>query len=338
MSLWDIFSKIGLLILCGAIFYFVFDLSLNIWSFAETICSFIKEWLEKITKPFNALWKFTRKKLSFLEVYLKKDIIARFAGRHPILGSATSIRLFIPSFIFLAVIITIYIAKGAFGDFLENTISMLPIFFVMNIILGRVQFTFVALISTGVSSMLIGLFYSLCMGNYSRKGSFVRWMVSICYYIVTTFVACYISFALSNVWEWIAHGGIALFGISKDMLTTSSWTFVGILKIIGCAISLLAILYTGIILILIAANEYIEAICYGSLGLILIAMVYIIFSTLSSEDFFSSHWGTLIFIITTFISVFGVDFLRVNKSEILEKILEEEESEEENEDFVLDGE
>lgn len=319
MSVWDIILKIIVVAICGVGAYYIVIFSIYFWSIAEFICEFIKSITEFVSAPFVSLWNLIKKKLSSFKPVLKQDIITRFAERHPILGSATSIKLFILSSIFLATLIIIYAVKGIFGDFLTQTMSMLPFFFILGIINGDFQFSFVGLISVGVSSMLIGAFFNLCIGNYSRKGSFVRWLVSIGYYIVTTFTACYIGFALSSVWDFVASKGVALFGVIKGILTSSSWTFVGTLKIISSALVLLAILYIGIILVTIAIKEYIESLCYGGLGAILFFMTILVLWAIFSQDFLNGPIGQFITFTTLFAAVFIFDFIRVNKDEILEK-------------------
>lgn len=237
-----IFSLERCVPLCGVGAYYLFIFSTYFWTFSEIACAFIKKIIGVVSRPFRLIWDSGTERLKIHAPIRRKGAIDRFADRHPICGSAASIRFFIFSVVFLCVAIIISAFNGGIGKFIMDTLSMFPFFFVIEVINKNVEFSFAGLISTGFLAMLIGAFFNLCMGEYSRKGSFSRWLVSIGYYLVTTTVACYVGFVLSNVWEWVGAMGVSLFNALKNILLASSWSFIGVLRTGGCVIALFLIL------------------------------------------------------------------------------------------------
>ncbi len=312
-----IILKIALVALCGVGLYYLFIFSVYFWNLAEAICLIIETVVKLVTYPFKFIKNFVEEKRSSLELSLCNTPLARFVDRHPTLGTPSSIRFLILGIIFIIIMLIISMLNNSVENLIEDSLNMYPFFFIVQLISNQASFSFVGLISAGFSAMLIGAFFNFCMGDYERKGSFLRWLVAIGYYIVTTTVACYLGLLLSNVWEWFGNTGVWLFNSLKDIISGSGNGFFDIFIVLGCLIALIIVVYIGIILILVAVKEYVETFCYGAMGAILFAVVLLLCFVFGSQEFINSTWGQVICIATLFISIFVLDFIRVNKVEIL---------------------
>ena len=318
MSIWMIILKIALIVLCGVGIYYLFIFSTFFWGISEAVCKVVETGTDVVGRPFRLLWDFVKEKLGLSVFFRRRGAIARFADRHPSLGTATSIRFFLFSFVFLCVATTVSVLTDKFKNAFDSMMSMFPFVFIFDVFSGEANFSIVGLISTGISAMLIGAFFNYCMNGYSRKGHFLRWLVSIIYYIITTLLACSLGLILSNVWEWFGVKGVALFNVFKNAISNSGMSFGGVLTVIGSVLGLLAILYIGIILMLIAVREYIETFCYGILGVALFFVVGILCLVIGSQEFINGPWGNAIMTATLLICIFAFDFIRVNKGELLD--------------------
>lgn len=316
---------LGIIVLCivGSVITYIFNFCINFWVFAESICSFIEIIIDFISYPFKQLWKFIKEKLNFSK-YLRPSAIDRFANRHPNLGTGKSIKFFLFAIIFHIAVITVLVNTDQIEDFFSEAIFTFPFFFIIDLLSNKVPFDIVSFISTGLTSMLIAVFFELFSDEYKGKGSFGRWMASLGYYIVTASVACSISVLLKNVLEMLAKSGISIYDSLKGVISASEKTFWGVAVTVLCVIALIAILYVGIILITITVKEYIETFCYGGLGFVFAIVIIISLTLIFGTKIFDTTWGQIIVAIICLIGIFGFDFLRVNKKVILE--LDDDES------------
>lgn len=314
MDVFKIILKIVLIGVCGVAVYYIGIACSFFWLASEWVCSKLKKLIHKIGYPFGVLWRFiTTRKAS--QSLLSGGTIEHFARRHPVLGTAKSIRFFIVAIIFIAVMIIISLFRGNFSDLVADTFSMFPFAFALQIINGDAAFSLVGAINTGFSAMLMAAFFQLCMGNYERIG-YENWLVSVGYYVVTTITGCLLGLLLCGMWDWGATTGFALFDTLKEILLGTDASFIGIVKAVGCAIALIMLVYIGILLLLVAVREYIEAFCYGALGFVLVVVVALLLNFVISTEFLNGTWGQIIVFATLFVSVLCLDYIRVNKGDL----------------------
>ncbi len=323
MNIIEIILGIILLCIVGGIITYIFNFCINFWVFAEGICSFIEIIIDFISYPFKQLWKFIKEKLNFSK-YLRPSAIDRFANRHPNLGTGKSIKFFLFAIVFHIVVTTVLITTDQFEKFFSDAVFTLPFFFILDLFSNDVPFNILAFISTGLTSMLIAVFFDLFSDEYKEKGSFGRWLASFGYYIVTTSVACSIAVLLKNVLERFANYGINLYESLKGTISASEKTFWGVVVAMLCVIALILLVYVGIILITITVKEYIETFCYGGLGFVFAVVIILTLTLVFGNKLFDATWGQIIVAIIGLIGIFGFDFLRVNKKIILD--LDDDES------------
>lgn len=312
---WILIFKIIGAIACVVGIYYLVIYGCFFWGIAESICKFFEICIGFITYPFKGIKDFVTKKKE--QYTYSGDAISRFADRHPNLGTERSIKFFIVAVIFLIVVFTVKILQGNFEDFLENLFRAYPLIYVVDTFGGSHPLTIVGVISTGISALFMSAFFSYCVGNFERKGYFLRWIVSIPYYIVTTLLGCYFGMVLSNLWEWAANAGIDLFNILANAFKADSKTLLGILIIVGSFIALVVLLYVGLILLLTALKEYLEIFIYGLIGLLILAVCAILMLIWGGQEFINSSVGNGILTTVLIIALFVVDFMRVNKGELL---------------------
>lgn len=308
--------KIALVGLCGVGIYYLVLYSYFFWNLSEAICSVVSLVIGFITKPFKNLWDKLKDGLSSIMPSFDNLPISRFADNHPTFGTGRSIRFFIFGVIFIAAITGISMANNTFGELLEKVATMFPFFFIVDILAKDAEFTLVGLISTGVSAMIMGSLFGFCLQGYERKGHFLRWLIAIPYYIVTTILGCYLGYLLSGVWEYIAKTGIALFNTMKNSFSDPS----GLLGFLGGILALAALIvisYLGIVLLLTAIREYIETFCYGLLGFGIFIVFAIVSFIIGGQAFFDTELFRTLALILALFGIFGVDFIRVNKVELL---------------------
>lgn len=307
--------KIAAVAGCGAGVVFLGVYVWVFWGWSEAICLVINKVLEFITKPFTEHLEdfkgFIESKFSFTRNWP----ISRFADRHPTLGTGRSIRFFIISVIAICVITGVSILNNTFEELFSDVITMFPFFFIIDIFAGEAELTLVGLISTGISAFIMGGMFGFGLKGYKRKGYFLRWLVAIPYYIVTTILGCYLGYLLSHVWEWFAQTGIDLFNTMKQSFNGDG-SFLGGIFAIAC---LIVITYIGILILITAVREYVETFCYGLIGFGIFIAFIIVSLILGGQAFFNTELFKTLAIILALFGIFGVDFMRVNKEELVEK-------------------
>jgi len=315
MTLLNVILKILLIALCGFVVFLVYKLCVFLYDFSYVAVPLIGFGIEKISYPFKALLYPVKRAGEFLEDLLIVDPFMRLSRRRPFLGSARAIRFFCLSLILIGILIVVYACNGNLIALFRDTFYMMPFFFILQLFNHEVPFTIIGLISAGVSGMIIGTFFNLCMGDYRFNKSIKHRLVSLIYYTVTTFVACYLGFILSNVWDWFGKTGVKLFGIFKDFLMDSNWSLGGILKFLGCIIMLSLIIYIGIILFATAVKEYLGTFCYGLMGFAIFIAFEIVCMALLPKGVRQHAVYEVIEYILAFACVLIPDYMRVSSED-----------------------
>ena len=313
--------KIALAVGCAVGVYYLAIYVAGFWYIIEGVCLFLQMITERLTCPPRKLFRLLKIKLlpaatDSVASKLKRGPIARFAERYPVFGTAKSIRFVIVSLIMIAAVVVSSLASGL-PQIIEEVLNMFPFFFIVQLLGHNVSFTLAGTLAVGFSAMLISKFFDLCMGEYKRKGSIIRWLISVVYYVVTTAVGCILGYFLSGVWQWCADKGIAIFSYFKAAIGSSDGTALAPLKIVGCALALLVLIYLAAILVSIALKEYIETICYGGMGVLFFVVVLILCLVFGGTEFINTSAGQTIGIIAFLLGTLGLDFIRVSKEEIL---------------------
>ncbi len=319
--------KIALAVGCAVGIYYLFIYVVGFWYIIEGVCLILQTITKVLLYPFKELYKRISKKfysnsaldrgLTSVNRRVENGLISRFADRHPLCGTAKSIRFVLVSLVFIAAVMTVSIATGN-SKIVEESIYMFPFFFIVQLLSRSVVFSFAGLLAVGFSAMMISAFFKFCMGEYEREGSFIRWLISVIYYVITTVVSCFLGYLLSGVWEWVVNKGVSLFVFIKTAISTSNDTLIAPIKIVGCAVALLLLIYIAVILISIALKEYFETFCYGGMGVLLFAVVTVLCLIFGGSEFINTGAGKTILIVTFLLGIFGFDFIRVSKEEILE--------------------
>lgn len=315
MGFFNVLLKILLVALCGLIVFVAYKICMFLLAVSEIGVPLVGAAIEKIAYPLGAVIYPLKKVGGFLENMLLLDPFDKLSRRRPFLGSARAIRFFCLSLILICVLIVIYACNGNIVALFRDTFYMMPFFFILQLFNHEVPFTIIGLISAGVSGMIIGAFFNLCMGDYRFNKSIKHRLISLIYYTVTTFVACYLGFILSNVWDWFGKTGVKLFTIFKDFLIASNWTFAGVLKFLGCALILLIILYIGIVLLFIAIKEYLSTFCYGFMGFAVFLAFVIICMILLPKEARQHTVYVVIEYIMAFACVLIPDYIRVSSED-----------------------
>lgn len=282
---------------------------------SEGICGFFDGLIKLVLKPVTGLKKLIAKTTppTTKKFNIDKLPVVQFLKAHPNLGTPTAMIFFIACGIFILVNIVI----GFFTNNFEDIFMMLPFYFFFALISGQVEFSFTALISAGISAMLIGQVYSICMKDYPRKGSLKRWIVALFYCVVTTLASCTLGYYLSNVWTWMAETGISIFEYITNAVTNYEVSFIGIAKLITTGLIFIEMAYVGILLIVVSLKEYVEAFFYGAIGVILLFIGYWGSEALCEAVEGLKGQSTLIFGILVVLCMVGVEFYRLNKDEFL---------------------
>lgn len=312
---WILLLKIAGAIACVVGLYYLVQYVQVFWQIAEAVCKFIEYGIQFITYPFNDIKEWIKEQ-NKKHLY-SGDAIGRFADRHPTIGTERSIKFFIVAVIYLIIVFTVRILNADMGDFIQNLFDAYPLIYVIKTFAGDNSFTVVGAISTGISALLMSAFFTFCMGDFKRKGHFLRWLISIPYYIVTTLLGCYFGMVLSNVWNWMANIGVNLFNSFKAALNADSKTLLGILIIVGSFIAMVLLLYVGLILLLTALKEYMDVFIYGLIGLLFIIVCVLLMFIWGGQDFITTATGNTILTISSILAFFATDFMRVNKGELL---------------------
>ena len=315
MGFFNVLLKILLVALCGLIVFVAYKICMFLLAVSEIGVPLVGAAIEKIAYPLGAVIYPLKKVGGFLENMLLLDPFDKLSRRRPFLGSARAIRFFCLSFIFICVLIVIYACNGNIVALFRDTFYMMPFFFILQLFNHEVPFTIIGLISAGVSGMIIGAFFNLCMGDYRFNKSIKHRLISLIYYTVTTFVACYLGFILSNVWDWFGKTGVKLFGIFKDFLMDSNWSLGGILKFLGCIIMLSLIIYIGIILFATAVKEYLGTFCYGLMGFAIFIAFEIVCMALLPKGVRQHAVYEVIEYILAFACVLIPDYMRVSSED-----------------------
>lgn len=317
MEIFSTILKIILTVAFGVGVYFLCFAVPYLWFVVEGICSLLDNLVKLLLEPFKALWRKIKGNLGIAEGGYSDNTFIRFTNEETLFGTGKSIYILLGSIVFLGIVILVSWSRGNLEHFVTDTLSTFPLFFIFDLINGDVAFTLDAFVSTGICAMLISVIFGACMKDYDRDRSIFRWIVSVVYYIFTAPAACYLGFLLSGVWEWLTKAGISLYGTLKSIFSASGTSFVGILTTVGCGIALLLLLYIGIILIMVALKEYIETFGYGAIGFVIFIVIMLLCVIIGSNEFVNGPVGQVIMMVTLFSNVFVLDFMRVNKQEIL---------------------
>ena len=316
MSTFETIWKVLQIVLCAlalAVAIFIFK---KVPALAEGGCNVLEYPLKLLKKPFSALetswkngwsaWRLRRR--------LSRDAIARFADRHPTIGTAWSIRVALISLVFLMITLIWFGNRIGYGEYCMELFFMLPLGVFVQLLNGDLSFSMVTLLSAGFSGLLIKKLFDLCMDEYSFDESFGHRVMSVVYYAIMTMSACSIGLLLSNVWEGLASFGVSLYQNMAAFLSGVAWSFVGVLEMIGVTIGLLLLLYIAAIMLMIALQEYWESLCYGiSCALVFIA-VAVSLSLFIPGGFWDTVWGDTVELSGVFLCLFVTDYLRVYNS------------------------
>ena len=312
----NVLLKILLIALCGLCIFLAYKLCRFLFIFSQIAVPLLDMGIKKISYPFKVLTYPVKKVTQYIEDFLLIDPFPRLSRRHPVLGSARGMRFILLSIIAMVVLVIVYACNNNLAFlFTESSLFMLPFFFVVRLISREITFSVVGLISTGVSGMIIGLFFKLCLDGYEHDGSILHRIVSIVYYTITTFMASYLGFILSGVWDWFAKTGINFFNILKDMILGSDWSFLGVLKFLGCALVLSIIIYVGIILLSVALKEYVESFCYGFIGFVIVFLFELICNVVFQMDVWDGTLRLIIEYTVFFACILIPDYIRVSSGD-----------------------
>ena len=139
-----IILKIALVALCGVGLYYLFIFSVYFWNLAEAICLIIETGVSIITSPFKFIKDFAKDKLDSVKLSLYRTPLARFADRHPTLGTPDSIRFFIFGVVFIVIMLIVSILNNSVEDLLNDSLNMFPFFFIIQLLSKKVSFSLVA--------------------------------------------------------------------------------------------------------------------------------------------------------------------------------------------------
>ena len=110
----------------------------------------------------------------------------------------------------------------------------------------------------------------------------------------------------------MSETGISLYENIKSIVSNADLTFIGVCKFIIFGIIFLLFLYIGIILLLIAVKECIEAVCYSFIALLSVGLLVNLANILPPQPTLQIIVNTIIPVIV----IIGADFVRVNKNQI----------------------
>lgn len=300
------------IILIIVITYYLLKFYLKIWSISEELCIYIQGILEVIAYPLLELWRFIKSKFEKIELRKQRKKTRLFA-RCPFFGEPQAIWCFLLSSIFIIVVIIIAKFFGDIDSLGEDVVFMYPTFYLISVIIdGASSFSLVSLLSVAFSSLLTGWLYSICMSNYRYRRRFLGWIISFIYYAVTTVTSCILAYFLNNVCNLMSETGISLYENIKSMVSNADLTFIGVCKFIIFGIIFLLFLYIGIILLLIAVKECIEAVCYSFIALLSVGLLVNLANILPPQPTLQIIVNTIIPVIV----IIGADFVRVNKNQI----------------------
>ena len=239
------------------------------WEICEVVYDLSTRFLKLICTPFKTIFKLITKRITFENPLNKDNFLSRFSERHPTFGSPKSIVFVCLSILFICGICLFYAPYDK--HFIDQITLSLPFFFVFDIFSNGFDFSWSSLISVGVSTILISLLPKLFMDDYEvcSVGSF---FVAMLHYLSTTAVACFLSYILRNVWTYIANLGLILFSTLKNIVLNPGTTFWGWIVAILTAIPLILLLYVGVIFIVTSLRDFVDMLCYGVIGVLLLLL------------------------------------------------------------------
>lgn len=308
------FGTVLIVILCIFGVGLIVELGGKIFDKLRIASEFIEEKLGIFGKPFIAVYNFLAGCVQKAEGLFVKDPIGKFAFNHPNLGSKNAIITFMFSGIIITVMTVINVVNDNFSDYLMELFSMFPLFFVISLINGKISFSLAALISTGVSSALIGVLFGNCMEGYKPYGFFnLRRLVSVGYYLVTAIAACELGLILSNLWDWLANVGILAYQSAIGAIGGAEGTIGGLFTLLGCFLAILALLYVAVLLIGVAVKEYIDNFTYGIVGFLVFFGSIFLLQEGIDQGILSQNLTEWIMLFVLLACVFVPDYIRVNK-------------------------
>lgn len=308
------FGTVLIVILCILGVGLIVELGGKLFDKLRIASEFIEEKLGIFGKPFIAVYNFLAGCVQKTEGLFVKDPIGKFAFNHPNLGSKSAIITFMFSGIIITVMTVINVVNNNFSDYLMELFSMFPVFFVISLINGNISFSLAALISTGVSSALIGVLFGNCMEGYKPYGFFnLRRLVSVGYYLVTAIAACELGLILSNLWDWLANVGISAYQSAIGAIGGAEGTIGGLFTMLGCFLAILALLYVAVLLIGVAVKEYIDNFTYGIVGFLVFFGSIFLLQEGIDQGILSQNLAEWIMLFVLLACVFVPDYIRVNK-------------------------
>lgn len=308
------FGTVLIVVLCILGVGLVIAVGDKVFKALKELSEIIEKVLKKAGKPFVAVFEAVGGFFESLFSSLRLGSIDGFVMRHPNLGTKDAIITFMFSAVFTSVMATIYIIKHGLGDHLMEVFSMFPVFFVISLFNGHVSFSLSTLVSTGVSSLLIGLLFGNCMKNYLYHGFFnVRRFVSIAYYLVTAIAACEMGLLLSKLLDWLTQLGISAYDGAVSVITNSIETVGELFAVLGCIVAILLLLYVAALLMGVALKEYIESFTYGIIAFILFMGIMLGLQKLTETVAINQTLLETVELIILLLCIFVPDYIRVNK-------------------------
>lgn len=290
----------------------------DFWELCEELYDLLEDFLESLASPFIELYKIIKKRLRKYSPFQKENFLTRFTDNHPVLGTPISIIFVVCSVLFLSGTAIIYPIFGN-SDFINEALRNLPFFFVWEGFDGGFDFSFNAIVGMGISVIFMGLLPKIFMKNYYIN-SFSTVMVSVVHYFLTTLVSAVLGFILSGTFAKLTNLAIWLFNIFRTNVFGGGATASGWVKAILSLIPFLIILYLGLIVLIAAVRDFIDMLCYGVIGCAGALAVGLLWHIVAG---IAGGWDgiafKIVFGIVGVICIFGIDYYRVNKENIIFK-------------------
>lgn len=319
------FSFIIKLIGLGAVIFltykvcvFVLSTVATFWEICESLYILLTSFIKVMCTPIRWITEKIKNWWERVNPFTGENALTRFSDRHPTLGTPKSIIFVLATFLFTGVLVIVCYVKGDFNIFAE-AVEMLPLIYALEVVGGDIKISFISILSVGISATFIGLLPDIFMDDYEIE-SFGGILVSIVHYLSTTSIAAFLGLLLSGVWNWLANSGLWLFNFLKFNITNSKGDFLSWIILIGCVLAMILVIYIGIIITMIATRDFIDVICYGMVGIVilfLVGLILYITGLLISVDLFTNIVGKILFGIIIIICMFGIDYFRVNKTKLL---------------------
>ena len=308
----QVFLKVFLIVLCLIGYRLYNQFHHKIIDFMERLLDFIESILEVLGTPIVALYMLIRNKIvSKTGTWFYNLKLSQYVDHHPVLGSPAAVWTLALSLLYLTIMLTISAFTHGIGDFLLELLYVMPVGFFVQLATEGVDFQLIGLISGGMTSFLTAMLFEKCMENSCTGKNVLRQIIKFMYYVILTAVACSLSLHLSGLWELLATVGVSVFNYMHVIFNGADQTFLGVLKMIGSGLVILPLAYIGILLLLIAIQEYVEIIGHSLLAMLLLGGCLLLCYTFLPDAFLDSKLGD----VTAFLLLFGImvicDYRRV---------------------------